>query len=71
MLAEAYELVEDELMSLDAFRDFTFTHPIRLWGGMNPDFFKGTRVEAAAAEVLAAGIPVVGQNASVAAQAAK
>ncbi len=71
VLGEAYELVEDELMSLDAFRDFTFTNPVQLWGGMNPDFFKGTRVEAAAAEVLAASVPVVGQNGSVAAQAAK
>jgi hypothetical protein len=52
-LAEAYELVEDGVMTADNFRDFTFTNAVRLWGTQNPDFFKGTTVEKAAAEVLA------------------
>jgi predicted TIM-barrel fold metal-dependent hydrolase len=71
VLAEAYEQVEDGLMNTDAFRDFTFTNPVRFWGEANPDFFKGTVVEAAAARVLADSTPVVGRNGSVTAQAAK
>jgi hypothetical protein len=35
------------------FRDFVFTNPVEFWGGMNPDFFKGTRVEKEAAAALA------------------
>jgi hypothetical protein len=32
---------------------FTFANAVRLWGEVNPDFFKGTVVEREAAEVLA------------------
>jgi hypothetical protein len=53
VLEEAYELVEDGLMDLDDFRDFTFANPARFWTGANPDFFKGTRVEADVAKFLA------------------
>jgi predicted TIM-barrel fold metal-dependent hydrolase len=53
-LAEAYELVEDGLITADNFRDFTFTNAVKLWGTQNPDFFKGTRVEKEAAAVLRA-----------------
>ena len=53
VLPEAYELVEDELISQDDFRDFVSTNPIRFWGEANPDFFKGTAVEKDAAAVLA------------------
>ena len=53
MLNEAYELVDDGLMSEDDFRDFTFTNNVTLHAGMNPDFFKGTVVEDAAAAVMA------------------
>jgi predicted TIM-barrel fold metal-dependent hydrolase len=49
---EAYELVEDELITSDDFRDFTFTNSVRLWGTQNPRFFEGTVVAKAAAEVL-------------------
>ncbi|MGH7935149.1 MAG: amidohydrolase family protein [Candidatus Binataceae bacterium] len=42
---EAYELVEHGLIGEEDFRDFVFTHPARLWTGMNPNFFKGTVVE--------------------------
>jgi hypothetical protein len=52
VLPEAYELVEDELITEDDFRDFMFTNPVRFWGEANPDFYKGTVVETQAAAVL-------------------
>ena len=33
---EAHELVEDELITPDDFRDFTFTNAVRLWGTAEP-----------------------------------
>ncbi len=51
-LPEAYELVEDGVLTDDNFRDFVFTNAVKLWGSQNPDFFKGTRVEKEAAAVL-------------------
>ncbi|MGH7986912.1 MAG: amidohydrolase family protein [Candidatus Binataceae bacterium] len=53
VLHEAYELVDDGLITSDDFRDFVFTNPVRLWAGNNPDFFKGTVVEGAARAALA------------------
>jgi predicted TIM-barrel fold metal-dependent hydrolase len=50
---EAYELVEDGLLSDDDFRDFTFANAVRLWGTQNPHFFDGTRIAKEAAAVLA------------------
>lgn len=55
-LAEAYELVEDNLISSEDFRDFTFTNMVRLQAGLNHDFFKDTAVEAEAAAVLKADV---------------
>ena len=52
VVPEAYELVEHGLLTDDDFRDFMFTNAVRFWGEVNPDFFKGTVVEKAAAEVL-------------------
>ncbi|HEX9809813.1 MAG TPA: amidohydrolase family protein [Alphaproteobacteria bacterium] len=52
-LAEAHELVEKGLIDDDDFRAFTFTNMVRLHAGVNPDFFKGTAVEDAAAGELA------------------
>ncbi len=52
-LPEAYELVEDGLLTEDNFRDFTFANSVRLWGTQNPKFFEGTRVAKEAAAVLA------------------
>ena len=52
VLPEAYELVEDELMTPDDFRDFTFANAVRLWGAGNPRFFEGTVVAKEAAAVL-------------------
>jgi len=53
VLPEAYELVENELITADDFRDFTFANAVRLWGTVNPAFFKGTVVEKQAADALA------------------
>jgi predicted TIM-barrel fold metal-dependent hydrolase len=53
VLPEAYELVEDGLITADDFRDFTFANAVRLWGTQNPAFFEGTAVARAAAAVLA------------------
>jgi len=50
---EAYELVEDGLITEDDFRDFVFVNPARAKAEVNPDFFKGTRVEAAVDRLLA------------------
>jgi predicted TIM-barrel fold metal-dependent hydrolase len=52
---EAYELVEDELITEADFRDFTFTNAVHLWGQQNPRFFEGTRVAKEAAAVLQGG----------------
>ncbi len=46
VLPEAYDLVEQELMSRADFRDFACDNALRLHAGMNSDFFAGTRVEA-------------------------
>jgi hypothetical protein len=53
VLPEAYELVEDGLITAEDFRDFTFANAVRLWGTQNPKFFEGTTVGKAAAAVLA------------------
>lgn len=45
VLGEAYEGVEDGVLSQDNFRDFVFANPVRLWTSMNPDFFVGTAIE--------------------------
>ena len=54
-VVEAYELVERGLLGPREFRELTFLNPVRLHAGMNPGFFDGTGVEAAVAEVVAAG----------------
>ena len=52
VLPEAYEFVEKELLSPGEFRDFAFANQVRMLGGMNPDFFKGTVIEHDAQKVL-------------------
>jgi hypothetical protein len=42
---EAHELVEKGLITDTDFRDFVFINPVRLWVGMNRNFFKGTIIE--------------------------
>ena len=53
VLSEAHELVENELITQDDFRDFTFTNVAELHASMNPNFFKGTVVEDAVAKMMA------------------
>jgi hypothetical protein len=53
VLPEAWELVEDELITTDDFRDFTFTNAVKLWGTGNPRFFEGTAIAKEAAAALA------------------
>jgi hypothetical protein len=53
ILEEAYELVEHGAIDEAAFREFVCTNPVRFYTTVNPDFFAGTRVEAAAAKIVA------------------
>jgi predicted TIM-barrel fold metal-dependent hydrolase len=53
VLAEAYELVEHDLLDESAFKEFTFDYAVQLHAGMNPDFFRGTVVESAVDALLA------------------
>jgi len=48
-------MVEHGLIDAADFRDFTFANAVRFFGTLNPDFFKGTVVEDAAAAMLAEG----------------
>ena len=48
VVEEAYELVEDSLMTANDFRDFTFANPLRFFTDLNPAFFDGTTIEEAA-----------------------
>jgi predicted TIM-barrel fold metal-dependent hydrolase len=52
VLPHAWELVTDGVMSADDFREFTFANPARFWTAANPDFFTGTSVEGAVAELV-------------------
>jgi hypothetical protein len=54
VLAEAYEQVEGGLLTEEDFRDFTFANAINLHASQNPDFFKGTIIEAEVAKEMAA-----------------
>jgi predicted TIM-barrel fold metal-dependent hydrolase len=53
--AEAWEMVEQGCISENDFRDFVFINPVRAKAEVNPEFFKGTAVEAAARSVMAKG----------------
>jgi predicted TIM-barrel fold metal-dependent hydrolase len=53
VLAESYEMVTEELITEDDFRDFTFGNAAEIHASMNPDFFKGTAVEADVAKLMA------------------
>jgi hypothetical protein len=54
ILPEAHELVEDELVSPADFQDFVFGNPVRFYTRLNPDFFRGTRIEQDVARFLRA-----------------
>ena len=55
VVEEAYEMLEHELMTEEDFRAFVFENVVKMYGEVNPDFFKGTAVESEAAEVLNGG----------------
>ncbi len=55
VVVEAWELVEDGLITEDDFREFAFWNPVELHAGTNPDFFAGTRVEHDVARFLGSG----------------
>ncbi|MEJ2132067.1 MAG: amidohydrolase family protein [Gammaproteobacteria bacterium] len=52
--AEAYEQLEEGLIDEEDFRKFGFGFSVQLYAGPNPDFFKGTRIEAEASRELSA-----------------
>jgi predicted TIM-barrel fold metal-dependent hydrolase len=51
VLAEAHELVEHGRLTEGDFREFVFENAARLHTALNPDFFKGTVVEGAVAQL--------------------
>jgi predicted TIM-barrel fold metal-dependent hydrolase len=51
VIPEAWELVDDGLLTPSDFRAFTFENVSRLHTQMNPNFFKGTAVEGAVARL--------------------
>jgi predicted TIM-barrel fold metal-dependent hydrolase len=53
VLVDAWKMVSRGLITEEDFHAFTFANPVSLHAGMNPDFFKGTAVEEAAAALLA------------------
>jgi hypothetical protein len=55
VLEEAWEMVDHGWIDEAAFEKFTFTNPVHFYTGTNPNFFKGTVVEAAVDELLAGG----------------
>jgi hypothetical protein len=52
VLEEVYEQVEEGRLDQADLRDFVFANPVRLWTSTNPQFFKGTTIEDAAAAVV-------------------
>jgi len=52
ILTEAWNLVNSKLLTPENFRDFTFVNPAMMHLSMNPDYFKGTVIEAEAKRLL-------------------
>ncbi|MEH2459851.1 hypothetical protein [Nostoc sp.] len=52
--ANAYLMAEHQIITKEDLRYFLSIHPLELYTGLNQDFFKGTGVEKAANEYLAA-----------------
>ncbi len=52
VLGEAWELVDRGQLDASDFRDLVFGNALRLFGGVNPDFFEGTAVADAARQAL-------------------
>lgn len=53
VVAEAYELVDDGHLDAEQFRAFTLDNAVKFYGSLDPEFFAGTRIEAAAKQILA------------------
>ena len=53
VLQEAWAMVEHETINEDDFKEFVFTNTAEMHAQMNPDFYKGTVVEDAVAQVMA------------------
>ncbi|MDH3444871.1 MAG: amidohydrolase family protein, partial [Deltaproteobacteria bacterium] len=64
VVEEAYELVENQIISEEDFRDFTFTNPASLYTAMNPEFFKRTACDAAVHGLINGGSGVGQEHAS-------
>ena len=45
VVEEAYEPVEKGLMTEENFKEFVFLNAVSMYTGMDPEFFKGTRIE--------------------------
>jgi predicted TIM-barrel fold metal-dependent hydrolase len=52
---EAYELVEDGLITGEELREFVFVNAAKFWTSTNPKFFKGTAVESDVNKLIANG----------------
>jgi hypothetical protein len=52
ILSEAWSLVDSGLIDEGNFRDFVYENPAMLHLSMNPDYFKGTILEADAEKLL-------------------
>lgn len=48
VVTEAYEVVEEGLVTDSDFRDFAFTNAVHLYADGNPNFFKGIAIESEA-----------------------
>jgi hypothetical protein len=46
VLADTWGLVERGALTEENFRDLVSTHPVNFYAGANPDFFKGTAIDA-------------------------
>ena len=53
VVEEAYELVEHGVITDEQLRQFLFVNSVEFWVSTNPDFFKGTAVEAEVNKFLA------------------
>ena len=62
IVAEAYSLVEAQLLTPVDFRQLTFVNPVLLHAGMNREYYKGTVVETQV-ETLLASMPASTSNA--------
>jgi hypothetical protein len=62
VLSEAWNLVTSKLLTPEDFRNLTFVNPAMLHLTMNPTYFAGTAVEAAARSLLEKRGPATGRT---------